>query len=697
MSKPANRILSVLAVFFLAVCFVHCDNGGSELPNELHGVVVTNNRAPAANVKVGLYSINYIPADSANAGQAWTTKTDASGKYAFKNIPSGRYNVVGLQDSLGFFRDSISVSGAAEIGRDSLGLLGTLSGTVQLQPQDEPRNAVIQVMGTDNYVNVDSSGRFTLSGLAGGFYRLRVSVSLPNYVPLFKEVQAHAGKHDTLAAPLVPFYSGIPVVLNIRTSYDTARGIAKITWHPVSYPAFLSYLVYRDQENAVNIGNDPINTWRIEDTVFYDTLYQFDTVAKRWIDSVPYALEYRVRVKAKNTNVGEPYKPAVLHTVSPNILSTRISIERLGGKFDEIFKGDTVRFVADYANAVFLNRSLAWVHGVADTLRKAGLNGKSGKDTLVWIAAAGLGLDSIHVDITDANGKPWSVKAVLNVVASRVLGNIKTSASAMEAYGWQGNILHVARDTSGKFAIGIFNLTTRRDTILSAIAKGDAAATALSGSKLYLMNARHPDFPGTNLLSYDLLSGVWGKEPNPADVTLENCAAAVGGKLVALSRYGTEMDSLKFSILDLATHVWSVKKLNRQALNAFAYGLTAQNGRIYLGSSLNGPPLTSYEEYIIATDQLSPLPWSERTRYNFGSRLVGLKGKLYNLGGTDINYLFPAIVAVLDPTQTAWLAAPDFLVGRGNPGAVGIGSSIYIVGGGIMNGYETTVEEYRPE
>jgi hypothetical protein len=45
------------------------------------------------------------------------------------------------------------------------------------------------------------------------------------------------------------------------------------------------------------------------------------------------------------------------HNSEPAILSARISVGQPGGKPDEIFKGDTVRFVADYANALHANTS----------------------------------------------------------------------------------------------------------------------------------------------------------------------------------------------------------------------------------------------------------------------------------------------------------------------------------------------------
>ena len=108
MHKLAKHFLSGLSIL-LGLFIFNCQNGGSELPNEVRGELVSANNRPAANVKVGLYSVNYIPADSNNHALSFSTKTDASGNYSFQNIPTGEYNVVGLQDSLGFFQGGVKI------------------------------------------------------------------------------------------------------------------------------------------------------------------------------------------------------------------------------------------------------------------------------------------------------------------------------------------------------------------------------------------------------------------------------------------------------------------------------------------------------------------------------------------------------------------------------------------------------------
>ncbi len=713
-----NHYLSILAVVFLSLLFVRCENGGSELPNELHGVVVSNNRAPAPNVKIGLYSVNYIPADSGKAEQAWTAKTDASGKYAFKNIPQGRYNIVGLQDSLGFFRDSISITGNEDLGQDSLGRLGTISGLVQLQPEVDPRNAMIQVMGTENYVNVDSTGAFTLYGLASGVYRIRVFVALPEYVPLFKAIEIQAGQRKTLLAPLVPFFSGTPLVINITASLDTARGIAKITWHPVSYSAFQTYLVFRDEENTVNLSTRPLNSFRITDTVYYDTLYRnyggrrsgFDSIGA---EPIVNKWEYRVKVKTKQGSIGGSNQTAILHAIPPPILITSVNIKLLQTTMDSafwdstgrdltnnVFKGDTVRFVANFNNPSLTNKSIAWFHSGEGTIRKAELTDKIGSDTLVWVASAIIGNDSLSVEVTDITGAKSYAWISFRIGASRLIGKLNTVSFDMDAYAWRGNVVHVSTNDNGKIQIGYFNITTRQDSTLNVDSKAiGLPSTAFWGSKLYLANAIHPNFPGAKLLTFDLATGLWDKEPNPPFEITSKIAAA-NGRLCATSNTQSPGDSNQIAVLDLNSHTWT-KKANRgkRELSAGVW-FTEAGGTLYLTSNTSGPYNFGLEEYSPESDSYKTLAFYHGAFHGDTPRIASINGKLYIMGVVDSNLKPAPRVDVLNPTQGEWLPALPFLIGRTTPAVLVIGKSIYLMGGQTplnQNVISNTIEEYRPE
>lgn len=721
MNKRMKNMLNAVLLTFLSLALMHCQDGGSELPNELSGQVVSQGGIPAARMKVGLYSVNYIPAESGSAGLGWTTQTDAMGHYSFKDIPPGRYNLVGIQDTLGFLRDSLSVSGDVSLGKDSLYLLGSLTGTVQLQPHHDPRNALVQVMGTDHYVNVAASGRFTLVGLPAGSYRLRVFVGLQNYVPVFKDVRVRAGLHDTLIIPLEPYYSGVPVVTGIKATLDTAQGIAKITWHPVDYPSLLTYLVYRDPANAVELNTNPLNAARLLDTVWYDTLYRFDSTGRTSGENASIEWEYRVRVKSKNSDIGAVFGAATLTDISPSIFATAIEVIRAGksgdssssgdtGSVQRVFIGDTVRWVAHYSNPSLNHQTLTWVNGQNDTLRKVEIKNPSGYDTLIWVAPTQPATDQIRVTVLDAKNKSWSHEMTIHITAARMIGRLKTTSSEMEAYAWNGKIVHISTDTTGNISIGLFDPTQRKDSTLNQTASLMPWITpetwlptsfAFSGSKLYLVQARHPQFAGANLISYDLATGLWKQESSIAGKVIDGGAIASGSKLYVVTGKLDGMYTANILELNLVTQEWTTK--SRRVFPS-EIRLSEYQGKIYARSSPSGLGFLT-EIYDPLQNTWSIMPGSSRFMSTVGARMVGLNGKLYVLGG---NYFmeFTRMVDVFDEGSQKWLPARDYLLPRSHPGVVALGSSLFILGGqaGRMDASDPltfeitpTIEEYRPE
>ncbi len=415
-TKGALAFLSLLP---LALIW-NCQNGGSELPNEVTGALFIGNK-PAVGAKVELFSVNYVPDDTGNPKMRATTKTDRQGAYSFKDIPPGDYNVIGSLDSLGSFRDSVSIRGPEDLGADTLKALGALSGTIRLQPQDNPRSSIVQVIGTDRYVNVDADGRFDLPNLAAGYYQLRLSVDLDGYIPLFATVAVRAGIHDTLAEPLVPFYSGIPYVPGIKAALDTLHGVAKITWNRISYQAFHSYVVFRDSSGILIPARNPLNTSRLTDTVYFDTLYPprpgkgWDTTLRRW--------EYRVSAQAANGKTGYPYEVAELNALPPSSIMTAIDLRMLGAHADSARAGDTIRIVAKYSNPTYANLRLAWFAGTSDTLRWQTLTEKSGEDTLAWPGPESVGERKIAFGILDAAGRRWTDSLRVIFVESRPIAS----------------------------------------------------------------------------------------------------------------------------------------------------------------------------------------------------------------------------------------------------------------------------------
>jgi hypothetical protein len=313
MRNPLVKLLTFAALLYLPLLpFSGCvSDGGTEIPNEVKGTLYTVSGAPAVSAQVTLYPVNYEPgAGSLSDSGQYSVLTNASGRYSLKTVPSGTYNLVAVGQNVAAFRDSIFVTtSGASLPPDTLRTPGTITATVQLQPQHSPQTATVQVLGTDYYTNVPANGQFTLT-LPQGHHRLRVSVSLEEYTPLFKTVTVTSGVNDTLAEPLAPFYSGIPVVRELTAKADSA-GKIHLKWRHTDFIALRYYFVYRalagslSEGELIGVTNDTVFT----DTVFAQSFGQFydEETQSPYSDTTAMAYNYRVRVFSETEEIGMSY------------------------------------------------------------------------------------------------------------------------------------------------------------------------------------------------------------------------------------------------------------------------------------------------------------------------------------------------------------------------------------------------------
>ncbi len=318
MRDPISRLLPLLCLV-LALPYGCMKDGGTEIPNEVRGTLYTVTGEPAANAQVALYPVNFAPGENANADSVrFTTQTGSSGRFSIRRVPDGQYNVVASSGGTFAFRDSVLVAGGASLPGDTLRAAGSLTATVQLQPQHSPQTAVVQVLGTEYYLNVPASGQFTLT-LPQGTHRLRVAVSLPEYTPLFRTVTVTSGMHDTLPEPLTPFYSNIPAVTGLTATADSL-GRIHLSWNPAGYPQLRHYLVYRVNAGSLTQGEIIATT---AGTAFTDTLFAQSfgavPVAGRFTftDTVPRSYDYRVRAQSLTDEIGIAFGSATATALPP--------------------------------------------------------------------------------------------------------------------------------------------------------------------------------------------------------------------------------------------------------------------------------------------------------------------------------------------------------------------------------------------
>jgi hypothetical protein len=314
--------LSALALACM-LPFSGCINdGGTEVPNEIRGSLVLQNGQPAANATVTLYPVGYTPGSSvaktSGLASKVTVQTNGQGAFTFEKIPDGEYNVIGTGADLYTLQDSVRLQGASvDLPLDTLRAPGSLTGTVRLQPQHSPQTVIVQVLGTDTYVNVDANGAFTLSDLPRGQYLLRVTTILPDYVPLFKQVNVRSGMNDTLTPVLEPFYAGVPVVTGLSAVADS-DGIIHLKWRKQTLGTVQAYVIYRDNLGSVSPSTTPYAS--VTDTVFHDTLYAISPRSGQlhYLDDTPRSYSYRVRVRNASDDLGPVFGSVSATSVPPS-------------------------------------------------------------------------------------------------------------------------------------------------------------------------------------------------------------------------------------------------------------------------------------------------------------------------------------------------------------------------------------------
>lgn len=394
--------------------------GGSVEENEiLAGTLVLQDGTPVGDAVVTLYPIDHLPelpapkrgagsADGAGRGVAFETRTDADGRYSVDSLPMGSYNVLGGKGALAFYRDSLRlVQGARAVITDTLRNPGSLTGVAAVQPDHDPQSVTVQVLGTDTYVNVDASGRFTLRGLAAGEYSLKVSTTLDEYTALYASVTVRSGTEDSLRDTLRLIYTGIPVVLGLKVSLDTAAGTARFSWNPVAYRQFSRYAVYRDK--GLTWTAAPVSLGATRDTFWVDTLYPAkngDYGLASGNLATGSSWSYRVKAQSLAGREGEFHGSADLNSLPPSWVRTHIGLEAFGTLSGEASLQDTVRIVARFRNRTRSPIRVVWLQsGDGRPLRTENLPGRpfSGADTLAF-AGDSLGTVRILCRVFDESG-----------------------------------------------------------------------------------------------------------------------------------------------------------------------------------------------------------------------------------------------------------------------------------------------------
>jgi len=431
LTRKISLLTLLFAIILLAGCIFSSQEAkrGSVVENEvLAGTLYVSGGEPAAHAEVRIFPVDYVPnkallKSEADSTGAFTFQTDSNGRYVVAGLPPGEYNILGKLDSVYSYLDSLNINADSKsIPPDTLGQPGSVTGYVALEPNHDPRTVFVQVLGTDRFVNADSTGKFALHNMADGAYAVRVVTTLPNYTPYFGGFQAKAGSAVQLADTIRLAYTGIPVVRGLRATYDTANAVATITWKPSHYAFLKEYLVYRSKKSDLVPPLTPIA--RIQDTVFMDTLAS--SAQGSWPDSGKNRaqFEYRVRVRNLSDEEGLAFGAVAVEVVPMAAVQTKLDVRLLGGIDGRVSIRDTITLAVAWSNPLRANDSLAWIRKSDGTiLRAIRIQGREGSDTLKAVMDSSAGQFTVGVVVKDSAGSHWSGSSSVQIVTDPPTAN----------------------------------------------------------------------------------------------------------------------------------------------------------------------------------------------------------------------------------------------------------------------------------
>jgi hypothetical protein len=314
MKQWINYIGIVVAA---ALMVLNCAGTGDEVVTGTRTsarIFEQDGKTAAAGVAVRIFK-----SDAVNGRAVLEQTTSENGTFTFTELPPGKYNIWAQRDSQACFQNDIIINTTDNIvNDDTLDCVSSITGTVSVEPQHDPRSVTIRVVGLDKFIsNTGSNGRFTLYDMAKGTYSLVLESTIADYTPTVIRVNVRSCNNDTLSDTLQCVFTGIPVVRELHASYDTAGGIARLAWTPTDDRDLQNYVIYRDKFDTAEYTSIPLAS--VTDTVFYDTIFHTYSASGRFsaADTNSYHFRYRVAIRDNMSTIGPTYRYTDVVAVSP--------------------------------------------------------------------------------------------------------------------------------------------------------------------------------------------------------------------------------------------------------------------------------------------------------------------------------------------------------------------------------------------
>jgi uncharacterized protein (TIGR02145 family) len=408
-------VLSLLAIIAILLCITcsRAPTAGTATETENVAAMLYNpGGSPAAHAKVRFYPVNYNPATGGLAktlaAAPDSTTTDARGNYTAK-LDTGTYNILASGDSGVVYRDSITVARDSTIHppADTLKTPGGIRGRVRLQPGADARTVFILFLGTNTFGTPDdSTGKFTITNMAQGTYKVRILTTLDAYVPKDTVLSVTAGMVDSLAHDIVLQYTGVPGPTGLTVSYDTLRQTVILAWTGADTSLIAGYNVYRTivGQNFSLITQTPlpdtVTTYR-DSTVSVGTTYAYMVVSLRAGQESP-----KVAIPGDTMKV-----------LSSSLVTTTFTWNLNNTISDTASINDTIKACITYANPTSKVVKIVWYVDSSNSpvVKQKSDSSFTGKDTLLY-SWKQEGNKKIFVKATDEAGTVWTDSTIVAIV-----------------------------------------------------------------------------------------------------------------------------------------------------------------------------------------------------------------------------------------------------------------------------------------
>lgn len=357
---------------------------GSEVENEVYGVLVNPSGGVVEGARVLAQPVTGGGPLVPPAVGYDSAFTDDSGRYAFKDLPAGRYNLFGDYQSGTLVVlipdvDHFDLTRKLDVGVDTLRAPGRIRGRLLLGTQGKG-DVLCHIPGTSYLATSDDSGIFVISGIPPGVYT--VGYSSPGFLA---SPDTGVRVKSNLTTELPPRQLAVdptpppPPPARIDAMQDTLTGLVTVMWSPVPVSDIKDYFVSRE----VPGHPEHAKISQVADTVFADSGVPASLDGK--------SLVYRVRSRDRDDNLGFTYSP-------PDTLAYRATRWNPTALTWEAPRSDTVAFqtviplVVRFDNPTRRTVSTRWTWKTSaskDTLVEKKVFARSGLDTLLWKPSRG--------------------------------------------------------------------------------------------------------------------------------------------------------------------------------------------------------------------------------------------------------------------------------------------------------------------